>query len=495
MKVSVVVSTFNRGTLLDHALATYHRQTLDRGEWEYLLADDGSTDETLAIVEKWARLGLPIRYFDAAKDLGRPKEPGKWRDGCAIRNSLSTHAYGEVIVSTHPEILVPPDALEAMYRAVTGGPHPNVWATAIPYWMPPADDATIRAVIEGDPLLTSLRDLPGFFDPSWPGPLEAPGAPDYRNQNQERRTDWESEVFWGMRMHTWRWLGGFREFEQWGSVDMDFVGRRRVGGITTVIAPSVWPTPHAAGALMVYHQNHGSERDMDLAMAGVRDTNYSTLQLMRQQGGLYETYYHGPRERSSEGSLVNVLEDHIARYRWAAQVLRERGAHFVLDAPCGTGYGVRAMEEAGWNGSYLGVDADTESILFARRHYGRVSDRLFADADLEKLAMSQLSPRPGCDAVLCFEGIEHIANQQGLIDLFYQSLVPGGVLLLSTPQKGKTHGTPWDRHMLTSEELLALFSSALWEIEQFGQAYYGGPHPVRGLHKNDEIQIIKATRL
>jgi 2-polyprenyl-3-methyl-5-hydroxy-6-metoxy-1,4-benzoquinol methylase len=492
MKVSVVVATFNRGALLNHALMTYHRQTLDRDEWEYLLADDGSTDDTKAIVAYWQSKGLPIRYFDAARDLGRPKEPGKWRDGCGLRNSLSTHAFGEVIVSTHPEILVPPDALESMYRALS---ERNVWATAIPYWMPPAEDVIVGTAIAHDKTLTSLRMLPGFFDPSWPGPLEAPGAPDYRNQNQEQRTDWESEVFWGMRMQTWRWLGGFREFEQWGSVDMDFVGRRRVGGIPTLVVPATDPSPHASGALMVYHQNHGSERDMDLAMVGVRDTDYSSLQRMREQGGIYGNYHHGPRERSGDGTLSNILEDHVLRYQWAATEFQRAGKHFVLDAPCGTGYGAAVMEQSGWQGSYLGVDADTESILHARRHYGRASDRVFADVDLEKLATSLLSPRPGCDGVICFEGIEHIANQAGLIELFYQTLIPGGVLLLSTPQKGKTHGTPWDRYMLTAEELLALFNATLWNVEQFGQAYYGGPHPVRGLRPNDEIQIIKATRL
>src|SRR5262249_53346965 len=88
MKVSVISATWNRGTLLRRALETYLRQTLPLDQWEYLLADDASTDDTQEVVEELRARGLPIRAYDSAQDLNKPKEPGVWRDGCVLRNAV-----------------------------------------------------------------------------------------------------------------------------------------------------------------------------------------------------------------------------------------------------------------------------------------------------------------------------------------------------------------------------------------------------------------------
>lgn len=286
MKISVACATYNRAELLDRALYTYSKQTMPTDEWEYLLVDDLSQDDTLEVCQRWIDAGLPLRVFDSAKDLKLPKQPGQWRDGCKLRNAASTYAVGEVIVSTHPEIMIPPDALQVMYDSVTSS-DPLTWHTAIPYWLPEGQLPSWKRDI------WRLREMEGFYDPSWPSPVRSPGAIDYRNQNQERRSTWESEVWWGMRSTTWRWLGGFREFEQWGSVDMDMLQRRSAAGVKTVIVKD----PHGkapSGNLMVYHQWHTSKRDMDLALEGVKGTAYAGPTTVRDSGGLWRRYNDTP---------------------------------------------------------------------------------------------------------------------------------------------------------------------------------------------------------
>jgi SAM-dependent methyltransferase len=466
-RLSVVCATFDRAALLDRALYTYWKQTLPADDWEYLLVDDGSRDETRQICAKWTEAGVPLRVF-SAEELGKPKEPGRWRDGCALRNAVSTHAVGEVLVSTHPEVMLPPTALEAVSRTLKR-PDGALWATAIPYWLPPVD---VDACGWRDDV-GALRTLPGFYDPSWPSDQEAPGAPDYRNQNQETRTDWESEVFWGMEMWLWRRIGGFREFAQWGSVDLDFHARRRALRLRTRVVDDLQPrTP--SGKLLVYHQHHDSPRDMVLAFQGVEGASYPSGEAARRAGGLYATYHHGPRERASDGHLGGILGDHLARYEFAIPACR--GAD-VLDAPCGTGYGAASLLRC--YRAYVGVDLDAESVQFARATYGTLGE--FRAGDLRALPV----PDASVDRVLCFEGLEHVpyVDQPRVAAELRRVLRPGGAFLLSTPQRGATAGTPWDASMLDAAGLGALFPATDWDdLTWHHQPHYGtGPdgNPVR----------------
>lgn len=263
VKVSVLSSTFNRAKLLDLALASYAKQSMPFTDWEYVLVDDGSQDNTLDVVEKWKNRGLPIRAYDAAADLGKPKTPGKWRDGSIGRNAGSLRCTGDVLVATHPEIIIPPDALELAYRAVQASP--QSWHTAIPYWVPP-DESWNQNDWDNNPNVESLRRIQGFenfFNHHDCRP----------NHEQERCNHWETEIWWSMSMDLWRKIGGFREFEVWGPVDVDFMNRRKKIGIDTqFIMSPISPSRH--GIMMVYHQWHESPRNHDLCIQTLVQMGY-----------------------------------------------------------------------------------------------------------------------------------------------------------------------------------------------------------------------------
>lgn len=88
MRLSVILSTFNSVDLLSKALAGYERQTYR--DFELLVADDGSDDETRDRIEELSRrLSFPIRHV-WHEDRGFRK--------CAILNRAIEVASGEYLV-------------------------------------------------------------------------------------------------------------------------------------------------------------------------------------------------------------------------------------------------------------------------------------------------------------------------------------------------------------------------------------------------------------
>ncbi|MCY4645439.1 MAG: glycosyltransferase [Gammaproteobacteria bacterium] len=66
MHLSVIVSTYNAPAWLEKALWGYAGQR--HRNFELLVADDGSTDETARLLRRYARRGLPIRHVRQADD-------------------------------------------------------------------------------------------------------------------------------------------------------------------------------------------------------------------------------------------------------------------------------------------------------------------------------------------------------------------------------------------------------------------------------------------
>ena len=82
MKVSVLVTFYNQEDYVDEALQSVFDQKCDF-DFEVLIGDDGSTDGTMAKLQKWKQ-----KYPDTIKKTGTanlastlamiPAFPGKW---------------------------------------------------------------------------------------------------------------------------------------------------------------------------------------------------------------------------------------------------------------------------------------------------------------------------------------------------------------------------------------------------------------------------------
>lgn len=67
-KVSVLMTTYNRAEFLSKAIDSVIFQTFK--DWEFVIIDDCSTDNTEEIIKEYMKFGLPIKYVRNEENLG-----------------------------------------------------------------------------------------------------------------------------------------------------------------------------------------------------------------------------------------------------------------------------------------------------------------------------------------------------------------------------------------------------------------------------------------
>jgi glycosyltransferase involved in cell wall biosynthesis len=111
MTISVVIPTYNRSHFLAATLRSVLSQT--RPADEILVVDDGSTDDTAAVVEGLCRAypSAPLRYhYQTNAHLG------------AARNTGQRLTSGEALLFLDSDDLLLPDALKQLEKALTSHP-------------------------------------------------------------------------------------------------------------------------------------------------------------------------------------------------------------------------------------------------------------------------------------------------------------------------------------------------------------------------------------
>jgi hypothetical protein len=122
-----------------------------------------------------------------------------------------------------------------------------------------------------------------------------------------------------------------------------------------------------------------------------------------------------------------IAYEHWHRYAFARAFAPGRR---VLDAACGEGYGSALLARAG--GQVLGVDIEPDAVAHARARYAGVAGLRFEAGDATAL---DALPNGGFDLIVSFETLEHVHAHERLMDGFARLLAPGGLLLVSTPDK------------------------------------------------------------
>jgi glycosyltransferase involved in cell wall biosynthesis len=99
-RFSVIVPTRNRRTSLERCLGSLARQTVPRADFEVIVVDDGSDDDT---VEWLAATTLPIELVTVRVDHGGPG---------AARNAGAARAAGDYLAFTEDDVVIAADWLE-----------------------------------------------------------------------------------------------------------------------------------------------------------------------------------------------------------------------------------------------------------------------------------------------------------------------------------------------------------------------------------------------
>lgn len=176
--------------------------------------------------------------------------------------------------------------------------------------------------------------------------------------------------------------------------------------------------------------------------------------------GAAQLAYTGERMMPGDSDPATFWE-HIYRYRFATRFVPGQR---VLDIACGEGYGSAALRQAGAV-SVVGVDVSPQACEHARRTYG--IDARVGDATAIPL------PNQSIDIIVSFETIEHVAQPTEFINECARVLAPGGVLIISTPNRNRFRAddieNPFHCSEMSRDEFVTLLRSRFPQITLFSQ--------------------------
>ncbi len=165
----------------------------------------------------------------------------------------------------------------------------------------------------------------------------------------------------------------------------------------------------------------------------------------------------------------NIRLEHVHRYLLAREWCRDRR---VLDIACGEGYGSDML--AAVAREVHGVDVSPEAVAHARRQYGRA--RLtFSAGDCAAIPLTDAS----VDVVVSFETIEHHARHDDMMREIRRVLAPGGLLIISSPDRREyseipQYANPYHVKELSRAEFEALLQRYFPHVCLAGQRMKAG---------------------
>lgn len=149
-------------------------------------------------------------------------------------------------------------------------------------------------------------------------------------------------------------------------------------------------------------------------------------------------------ELSNHENFFSLMKRGLADIRFDA-LTRKFVRRRILDIGCATGLLLNHLKEQGWD-SY-GVEICHESASFASEEFGlkvyesKLEDVHFPDCHFDVVHLSHL--------------IEHVPHPRALIEEIYRVLIPGGYMILTTPNidgmAARLYGEDWrcvmDQHL------------------------------------------------
>jgi 2-polyprenyl-3-methyl-5-hydroxy-6-metoxy-1,4-benzoquinol methylase len=164
---------------------------------------------------------------------------------------------------------------------------------------------------------------------------------------------------------------------------------------------------------------------------------------VRSVGRTYATRREILREQMNKNQLVRwfgfpaTLFHHdtlvLDRWLWLRRRLpRTRNGEALIDIGCGTGAFAIGAAKRGYRVLGISWDQRNQEVAAERGHICGADNVRF-----EVLDIRRLGERPDLKSyfefALCLETIEHVLNDKKLINDIFDVLVPGGILLMTTP--------------------------------------------------------------
>jgi glycosyltransferase involved in cell wall biosynthesis len=144
---SVVTAALDAAATLPNAFASLQEQTFT--DWDAIVVDDGSVDDTPRIVQSYAGGDARIRLLRASS-----------RGVSAARNDGIAAATGEWLLFLDADDTIFPGALAAGHRAIQAEPAVDVWCGG---WVrvAPGGEVVTRPLADHDGHVSSIRAAVG----------------------------------------------------------------------------------------------------------------------------------------------------------------------------------------------------------------------------------------------------------------------------------------------------------------------------------------------
>jgi glycosyltransferase involved in cell wall biosynthesis len=199
IKLSVVLTTHNRAALLKRALVSLACQTLGNEDYEVIVIDDGSSDNTQSVIKQMDSI-LPINYsYQLNSGLASAKNHGLFL------------ASGDIVLFLDDDDISDPNLIEQHLLAHKANPNPNIAILG---------KTNISIGLKADPLMNYITQI----DPML-----------FYYQGLHHRDVLDYEYFWGGRTSCKRELllkeGVFNPIFRFGYEDIELGYRlnQRVG--------------------------------------------------------------------------------------------------------------------------------------------------------------------------------------------------------------------------------------------------------------------------
>jgi hypothetical protein len=174
----------------------------------------------------------------------------------------------------------------------------------------------------------------------------------------------------------------------------------------------------------------------------------------------------------------------------------------VLDIACGEGYGSKILAAEAI--SVIGVDLDDASVQHAAATYTDTKIR-FLRGDIVAIPLGDSS----VDVVVSFETLEHLTDHQSMMREIRRVLSPGGVLVVSSPDKREysdlpNYKNPYHMRELYLSEFRALLNEHFAQHELYGQrVHYASflapaeprPVPFIGYREDETGGVVEGSGL
>lgn len=168
-------------------------------------------------------------------------------------------------------------------------------------------------------------------------------------------------------------------------------------------------------------------------------------ELIRREAASKPLPFSGERLTTETHGQVEI--EHYHRYLLAREFCRDRD---VLDVAAGEGYGTALLSQVAR--SAIGIEIDADAVAAAQREFDRPNLR-YERGDARALPL----PDACVDVIVSFETLEHLSEQDQFLAELRRVLRPGGLLIISTPDRDtysplNTPPNPFHVKELTAQE-------------------------------------------